>query len=89
MRSLCLMIALLPVLISGGAAMAADQQDDKSYLPPAAFRAAPSPGLAGSSQRAALEQPRRKQVRAGRRYREAHGYRERRSAGPRFLFGFF
>ncbi len=87
MRSLSLMMAFFLTTFSAGALLAEEQQpqDEDTYLPPAAYRAAPQSRVTDAS----LE-PHHKQFRAaGHRHREAHGYRERRFAGPKFPFSFF
>lgn len=79
MRSLSLRLGLLLVLISAGAGFAEEQQDDKSYLPPASLRAVPKPASAAQTQRAAAEPATRKHAKVHRRH-----YRER--AWPRYAF---
>jgi hypothetical protein len=87
MRSLSLKIGLLLALIPAAAAFAAsDEQDDKSYLPPAALRAAPGATPAANSAQAAA-QHRGRQVRVVHRRREPRYYSYERYNRPRF--GFF
>ncbi len=88
MRSLSLKMGLLLVLIPAGASFAAEpQQDDKSYLPPASLRAAPTTPAAERPRQAAAE-PGRRHARMRRRH-EPRFYRGPRFAGPGFYFGMF
>ena len=87
MRSLSLKIGLLLALIPAAAAFAAsDEQDDKSYLPPAALRAAPGTASATDSAQSAAQQ-RGRQVRIVHRRREPRYYSYERYSRQRF--GFF
>ena len=89
MRSLLLTIGLLSALISAGAAIAAEtQEDDRSYLPPVALRA--TPGTAPAKSPAARGEPANRQVRAARRHPGGHRESHRRQyAGRRLFFGLF
>lgn len=87
MRSLCMKIGLLLILIPA-ASFAEEQQDDKSYLPPVSLRAAPKANQVDQTWQARDEQEITKHARTHRR----HIYRESpfpRFAGPRFYFGMF
>ncbi len=86
MRLLSFKTGLLLALIPAGAAFAADeqQQDDKSYLPPPSYIAAPGATPAANSTQAAFE-PVGRRVRAAPRRHEAR----HRSYGRRPQVFFF
>jgi hypothetical protein len=88
MRSLSLKTGLLLVFIPAAAAFAAgEDQDDKSYLPPASLRAAPGTVPVPN---AAVEQ-RRRQTRIVHRRRQPRydsPYYNRRYDGPGFFLPF-
>jgi hypothetical protein len=88
MRLLSFKTALLLALIPATAAFAADeqQQDDKSYLPPASYIAAPGTPAANSTQ-AAVE-PRARHARVTPRRHEARHNPYWRQRQPVFFFPF-
>jgi hypothetical protein len=85
MRSLSLKTGLLLAMIPAAAAFAAgEQQEDKSYLPPASLSATPDTKPAVTSAQTAIE-PRR-HARAQHRRHEARSHSYRRYAGPAFFY---
>ncbi len=79
MRPLSLKTGLLLALFPLAMAFAAgEQQDDKSYLPPASLRSAPEATAAPASRQTAME--------PGRHARVVHRRHYRRYAGPAYYF---
>jgi hypothetical protein len=89
MRFLSFKTGLLLVLLPAGAAFAAEgqQQDDKSYLPPPSYIAAPSATPAANSTQAAFEPAGRRARVAPRRHEARHRSYARRTR-PIFFFPF-
>jgi hypothetical protein len=86
MRSLSIKAGLLLALIPVAAAFAASEgQDDKSYLPPAKLRAAPSTAPVANTANATVQR-RRQRARVVRRRRAHRNYFYERYSGPRFSF---
>jgi hypothetical protein len=84
MRSFSLKLGLLLVLIPAGASLAEEQQqDDKSYLPPASLRASPKAQPAQQTSQLLAEPGIRKHARIHRHHYRGHAW-------PRYAFwGFF
>lgn len=88
MRHLSFKTGLLLALIPAAAAFAADeQQDDKSYLPPASYIAASGKAPAANSTQAAVE-PRARHTRVTPRRRVARHDPYWRQREPVFFFPF-